>query len=233
MGEGAPDTRRFCERCGAEVSPDDAFCWRCGNRLQPPAEAEEAPRGGSGREAPSATDTFLDDEGPEPQGGHVEDDASLAKTVAFRRPTRLSAGRDVPATGSRQGGKDAPDAPQVLPPSAFDESVELPDDGGPSRRATLLRRRTGERLELSLPAVVGRGSRATCRVEGNDAISREHARVYLEDGRYLLRDLSSTNAASVDGRALAEGGVAELHDGSTVRLADEDFVFRVDGQRQA
>lgn len=154
-------------------------------------------------------------------------------------------------------GNKLPDFPP-LPDDAADEASEAPqadetatgDDGslapssfdpaetdgaasalfGPSERLTLERVGTGETIELSLPCVLGRGSLATCQIAGNDAVSREHARLYEQDGVYLVRDLGSINHTYVDGVGLEADDEAELHDGSVLTLADERLVFHVEGQ---
>lgn len=87
------------------------------------------------------------------------------------------------------------------------------------------RRSTGERLELDLPATLGKGSAATTIIEGNDAVSRAHARVTRGQSGFLVEDLGSTNGTFVDGERLAEGTRVPLRDGAALRLADEELVF--------
>lgn len=218
--------RRFCNTCGAEVAVNDVFCWHCGSRLS--LSAGSSP----------------DDDSSVPAGGQARPEpVRLDRTIVAPRAIRL---RNVspravppaakPAATPTPAPTPVPQEPlvAVLPPSAFDEPVDL--EPSPVRtapvRASLLRRRTGERLALDLPCVVGRGSRATCRVEGNDAISREHVRIAAEGDGYVLRNLSSTNATYVDGRRVGSGESAELRSGSAVSLADEEFTFLVGNERE-
>lgn len=150
---------------------------------------------------------------------------------------------EVPEARSAPGEVPAPEVPEVgavdagghgvggdeLPADAFDAAgLDLSALDETEPRVTLERIATGEVLEPSLPSVLGRGPQATCRIEGNDAISRTHARLFVgDDGAYVLRDLGSVNHTYVDGVRLEAGDEAELRDGAVVTLADERLVFRV------
>lgn len=89
----------------------------------------------------------------------------------------------------------------------------------------VIRSSTGARLDMRLPATMGKGSQASCLVTGNTAISRTHARITCDALGYQIEDLSSTNGTSVDGVAVPRGGFASLEDGMTFALADEEFTF--------
>ncbi len=74
---------------------------------------------------------------------------------------------------------------------------------------------------LALPAdlvhahvVIGRSSGCHL-VLGDDTVSRRHAELRLEGGRWLLRDLGSANGTLVNGRRVVE---AEVRPGDVVRL---------------
>jgi hypothetical protein len=74
---------------------------------------------------------------------------------------------------------------------------------------------------LALPAdlmqarvVIGRSS-ACALVLGDDTVSRRHAELRLEGGRWLLRDLGSANGTFVNGRQVVE---AEVRPGDVVHL---------------
>ena len=71
--------------------------------------------------------------------------------------------------------------------------------------------------------VLGKGSDADYKLEGNKAISRRHAVFSYEDGQVYVEDLGSSNHTyvgdcKVDGRQL-------LQDQDRIRIADEDFIF--------
>ena len=62
--------------------------------------------------------------------------------------------------------------------------------------------------------VIGRSS-ACHLVLGDDTVSRRHAELRYEDGRWLLRDLHSSNGTYVNGRFVTE---AEVRPGDVIHL---------------
>lgn len=91
----------------------------------------------------------------------------------------------------------------------------------------LVRGSTGEEYPFRVPAVVGKGTAADVRIDGNNAISRRHARIDGDGTAYYISDLGSTNGTFVGGRQLAPDCPLEVHNGSIIRLADEDFTLLV------
>jgi pSer/pThr/pTyr-binding forkhead associated (FHA) protein len=82
---------------------------------------------------------------------------------------------------------------------------------------------------LNLPATIGRGSKATSRVAGNRYISRIHARVEETADGYTIIDLSSSNKTLVNGVGVDTIHPVFLKDGDHITLADEEFIFVVEG----
>lgn len=94
--------------------------------------------------------------------------------------------------------------------------------------AYLLRRRTGERIDITKDTfVIGKGKSADYKIRDNKAISREHVVITCESMRFYIKDLDSLNHTYVQGNMLSEK--TELYPNSSIRLADEDFVFAVEG----
>jgi hypothetical protein len=87
-----------------------------------------------------------------------------------------------------------------------------------SRLRTRLRRRAvglpdaADLLHARL--TIGRASACEL-VVGDDTVSRRHAELRAEDGRWLLRDLGSSNGTWVNGRRVVE---AEVRPGDVVQL---------------
>lgn len=96
-------------------------------------------------------------------------------------------------------------------------------------RIVLERERTGERFEVSLPAVLGRGVRATTKIRGNRAISRVHASLRNEGGSLYVTDLGSLNGTTVGGTRLAPNSRLPIHTGEAFMLASEVFRLHVVG----
>jgi len=84
-------------------------------------------------------------------------------------------------------------------------------------KGELLRLKEGEN-------VIGRGEEAAVRIDV-DGVSRRHARIVAEDGRYTLEDLGSKNGTYLDERRLA--GPATLTDGDTFRLGRTMLTFHL------
>ena len=67
------------------------------------------------------------------------------------------------------------------------------------------------------------------RVDGvinDEGISRIHAMIKEQDGKYYISDLNSLNGTGVNGRMLDANETAQLSDGDRVSLAGSSFTFR-------
>ena len=61
----------------------------------------------------------------------------------------------------------------------------------------------------------------------NTAISRSHANIVCKDGEYFVVDTNSTNHTYVNGTMLASNVETKVTDGAKIRLANEDFEFKL------
>jgi EAL domain-containing protein (putative c-di-GMP-specific phosphodiesterase class I) len=95
-------------------------------------------------------------------------------------------------------------------PSAYLE--RYPEAGGPAERITLWK----------LPFIIGRSDTADHTVYSSK-VSKEHAAIEAADGRYTVRDLTSTNGTFVNGQRTS---THVLEDGDIVHLAHVEFCFR-------
>lgn len=85
----------------------------------------------------------------------------------------------------------------------------------------------GKRIALrGEPTVIGRASDADVQI-AHGTVSRHHCLVWLEDGRFRVRDLGATNRTRVNDVVVLE---RELADGDRVRLGDAMLAF---AQRRA
>ena len=66
-------------------------------------------------------------------------------------------------------------------------------------------------------------------VTDNPAVSRRHARFFLQDGQCSVADQKSTNRTYVNDCALEPQTPQLLRDGDRIRLANEDFTFVQEG----
>lgn len=109
-----------------------------------------------------------------------------------------------------------------------DDEDESPTIVVPRERHVLVRDSDGQRIELSLPCILGRGKAADKRVKGNLAVSRKHAKMFQEDELILVQDLESTNGTFVNGVELEGDQCEPISDGAAIRLGTEDFTFHVE-----
>jgi pSer/pThr/pTyr-binding forkhead associated (FHA) protein len=72
-----------------------------------------------------------------------------------------------------------------------------------------------------LPFTIGRIDTADLQIDST-RVSRQHAQIALENGRFMLRDLGSTNGTYVNGKPVQS---ASLSDGDTVLVADFELTF--------
>jgi hypothetical protein len=76
------------------------------------------------------------------------------------------------------------------------------------------------RMRRGLPELIGArleiGRSSACQIVlADDTVSRRHAELRFEDGRWLLRDLGSSNGTFVNGRLVTE---AEVRRGDVIAL---------------
>ena len=72
---------------------------------------------------------------------------------------------------------------------------------------------------------MGKSSHTDYTIQGNRAISRQHAYIFQENGGYFLKDLNSLNHTFMDGKKIQ--GQMPLENGVYFYLADEKFQFRL------
>ena len=58
-------------------------------------------------------------------------------------------------------------------------------------------------------------------------MSRSHADIIIRDGRYYVFDLRSKNKTFINNRVLPTEHEIEIFDGDILKLANEEFLFRV------
>lgn len=93
----------------------------------------------------------------------------------------------------------------------------------------LIRVSTEERIMLNKAIFkIGKATRGVdYTVGGNGAISRQHAFIIQKDGVCYIKDNKSTNHTYVNGKRVEDGEEEILTHDSLVRLADEEFTFKI------
>lgn len=93
--------------------------------------------------------------------------------------------------------------------------------------ASLTRQVTGEKIELGKPSfVLGKNpEKSDYAVADNTNISRVHAVITMQNGRYYVMDQNSTNGTFINGRIIKAGQETEILPGDCLMLANEEFIF--------
>ncbi len=93
----------------------------------------------------------------------------------------------------------------------------------------LIRRKGNEKISLNKPVFrIGKErSYADYFIGDNTAISRSHANIVSRDGEYYLIDTNSTNHTFLNGQMIQSNVETKLAHGDTIRLANEDFEFKL------
>ncbi len=142
---------------------------------------------------------------PGPQAGYGVPGSQAASPVSFGETTVLGGG--------------APGETTVLGQSAQQEQM-IPQ---------LIRKKTGEQILLNKPVYrIGKErSYVDYFIGDNTAISRSHANFITRDGEYFVVDTNSTNHTFVNGTMIQSNAETKLQHGDRIRLANEDFEFRL------
>lgn len=93
----------------------------------------------------------------------------------------------------------------------------------------LIRRRNNERIPINKPAFrIGKEkSYVDYFIGDNSAISRSHANIINREGKYFIVDTNSTNHTYINGVMIQSNVEMELAHGMNLRLANEEFEFRM------
>jgi hypothetical protein len=224
--EAAPG-ELICPACGAEVEPGEAFCANCGASLAqapiPPEPVEEAEAAG----VPTPPE-----EAPEPP---IEIEAAPeevpAPPVAVAEPPAEAAARTCPACGSEIEAGDA-----FCSTCGFALQAVAVPSGAPA--APVKPAAVGPRLvvgasgaEIPLPdkdeVLVGREDPVSGIFPDVDltphggeegGVSRRHARLIRENGKYYVEDLDSTNFTFVNKQKLTPKTRQQVGEGDEIRF---------------
>ena len=113
-----------------------------------------------------------------------------------------------------------------MPQEEDTDSTVLMEEGN-IRRAELVRNLNQERFEVASNTIIGVGALADYRIENNRKISRRHASIRVENSHYFIKDNNSSNGTYINGRRMIPEMEEEIKNNDIIRMADEDFVFRV------
>ena len=94
----------------------------------------------------------------------------------------------------------------------------------------------GQKVEFVIdnaPYIIGKKAGKADAVINDKSISRMHALIQEDNGRYLISDMNSTNGTAVNDRRLEVNETAELANGDTLMFADIIMTFWTQRQYRA
>ena len=71
--------------------------------------------------------------------------------------------------------------------------------------------------------MIGRNPAGSGHVVADPSVSREHARIYVEDGMAYVEDLNSTNGTSINNHLLSPGIRSQIEHGDRLILGSISF----------
>ncbi len=118
----------------------------------------------------------------------------------------------------------------VLSAATYGETTVLSGASEPTKRNPfLVRAKNNEKIDLNKPVFrIGKErSFVDYFIGDNTAISRSHANIVNRDGEFFVVDTNSTNHTYVNGGMINSNMEVKLAHGDKVRLANEEFEFRL------
>lgn len=194
-----------CPNCHIRLPKGTSYCTQCGTKVS----------GNTGRTGRQVYDPFNDNGDDDKTNGDTERQTPPEKHDRKDNTQGLSDGTTV--LGADPGGTT------VL------GSEELDTPNFPY----LIRNKNNEKIMVDKPTFrIGKERKySDYFVSDNNAVSRSHADIITREKRYYIIDLNSTNKTYVDGRAIAIEKEVEIFNGTKLRLANEDFVFYIDDNK--
>lgn len=146
-----------------------------------------------------------------------------------------------PAYGSLNPSADYPNRPQQNPPMPQGQPMDFGNttllDEAPTDTITmnggmvdphLIRIKTNERINITKPMFqIGREHMSDYCVMDNGHVGRKHACIISRNGEYFLVDRGSRNGTYIGDNLIQSNLEIPLPHGSIIRLADEEFEFRL------
>lgn len=178
---------------------------------------------------------------PGQQGAVNTPQAQTATSNESKPPVQKVPVQPKPINQTYQPVSVAPSVPQGNPTS-FGETTVLGGGGAIGETTVLgasssqvqvqphlIRTKNNERINLDKPVFrIGKErSYVDYFVSDNTAVSRSHANIISRDGQYYIVDTNSTNHTYVNGGMIQSNVETPLSDGARIRLANEDFEFRL------
>lgn len=237
-GTENPDGVQYCEGCGVDLTavsagaqvvtppkPGVTDFTPSGEPITPP------PSFGASGVSPVVEEPLLPAGGTAPEPIPAFDSVTSQGTITPEQPAAPSPAPEVTPDQA------TPAMPSLIPPAS---------DGSAGPKASLYPKNVGA---VASQGVVLEGARLSVgrfdpstgpididltNVPGNEHVSRHHAELYVENGRWLVRDMGSTNGVYIRPAGGTSYGprIMEpyaLRDGDEIAFGNIKYVYREDG----
>ena len=102
---------------------------------------------------------------------------------------------------------------------------------GNQKKMFLISRNTKTRILIDcLPFTIGKNEAVVQYCIDSNVISRRHVQITMENGRYYICDLHSTNGSKINDQNMVPDHLYELHDKDQITLADRTFDVILTGE---
>ena len=254
--EGQAPAETTCPACGAAVLPGEAFCANCGASLaeppippEPVVAEEEEPEPATGPAAEAAPEAEAEPETEtEPAAEAPAETKPEAAPAEAPPPSPVTApGTTCPACGAEIEPGDAfcsacgyalqePAAPR---PDAVEAAISPPPPPPPAPAAGPRLVVSASGAEIPLPEkdeiLIGREDPVSGVYPDVDltphggeegGVSRRHARLIAEGGKYYVEDLDSTNFTFVNKQKVSPSARQEVGEGDNIRFGRVEVALR-------
>ncbi len=198
-----PQKAKFCPSCGYTIMPNARFCVSCGEKLKLEEISIE------NKESKEAEPQI------EPQKEYKMKPEEWRSTEVIPQPD----------PNSYNGNISAVSGTTVLSYEETGGTTCL--NSGEITYPYLIWEKTEEKILVDKPVFRIGKEREYCDffVMNNSTVSRSHADIITDEGRYYIKDLGSTNGTYLDCRMIAPQNKVEIFSGTKIRLSNEDFIF--------
>ena len=137
--------------------------------------------------------------------------------MMYAHPSKLLGGQQASVVGTT-----------VLGAPEYGTTVLAPEELNRVIYPYIVRVSNGEKVSVNKKNFsIGQSASVDYMVSGNNAVSRNHAEIIIQNGDYFVLDKGSTNGTYIDDERLQVDTLTEIKPGQMLRFANESYEFNV------